>query len=232
STLAFHLEDSFDSSVYGVALVLPDAQEPVVDTLVDAEFDSVSELGTLDPDFLPAWQPASENLALQAITSLVPRIVTASPRLPTEGLEARAKFVATVPGEDYSALAIHNPTTNGKLTLSFESNGKVTMVHLDSGSAETKIEGPDWDAGKPYEVEIRVRNGLGYASVDAGDGPEIVGKIPMTDLETGSVILAGVSLLGIGTWDDLEVRYPLVEIELGVSVGGASETFHGGAVPR
>lgn len=231
---ALEIKDAFNSGDY-VGLDSDAKGDPEdVDTLAKVEY-LVRELGKVDADLVALYDELSEKLAIQSAGEA--RTVTVSPVLDRKGLSVQTDFHPVDNAAEYRPI-IYGAEDSRSVGIAVVFADDQT-IKLQISKASTVVgeqaSGMTWEAGRDYRIWLEMIEDVAmvYAEdIAAKSRPQVIGKADAEAIDRVRVHFQTTTPGKTGRWDNLELAYPLVDVELGVSTSSGTEMLYGGAKQR
>ncbi|MEM7261976.1 MAG: hypothetical protein AAF488_08290 [Planctomycetota bacterium] len=233
-TRALEIKDPFDSADYvGIDSDVRGTPEDV-DTLAKVEY-LVRDLGKVDADLVAQYDEIAEKLAIQSVGEA--RTVTVSPVLDRKGLSVQTDFHPVDNAAEYRPI-IYGAEDSRSVGIAVVFSDDQT-IRLQISKASTVVDdqasGMVWEAGRDYRIwlEMIEDTAVVYAQeITDAPRPQMVGKADAAAIDKVRVHFQTTTPGMTGRWDNLELAYPLVDVELGVTTSGGVEMLYGGAKQR
>ncbi len=228
SALSYEIHDSFPRSTYDDA-ELPTGGPRLLNGLTKVKYD-LKDIGGLDAELVEAWDDEFERL--EVVTTSAVKTVTITPPMPKNGLEAKVRFYPLAAPAEYRPL-IYGAEEGDGIALVFEPDFDVKLRMTDSGNVDQEAAtGLTWSEEEQYRLTLRISANQATAWLDRGAGMEEIGSVAAGSFDDKELHMQVGSGNGAAAFDDVEVSYPYVQLELVIDHEGVTETLAGGATRR
>lgn len=228
-SFSLEIADEFVAAEYDTVLVEGDTRS--IDTSVQATY-TVAELGDVDPDLAVSYDAALEALEVDATAGH--RFLTVTPPLPGDNLSLRVTFTPLEEQEyfiTYGDLSA-DETRAHSIRLRF-TPGQVNLEYWDSNVRLEEIVNPyAWAVGEDYTLGFMVIDDTVRFWINDGSATLGLGSIQRRLINQKPVHLE-VRVGGRARFDNLNVKYPLVDLSITMTPIGSSPIVRvGGATTR
>ncbi len=194
----------------------------------------IKDLTGGDSDWDDSYDPADQRIEVSVPGASSRKTITVTPPTPRSGLEASTQFTPIGAGKRYRALLYGNESdTSNQVAVVFENDQSIRLQSLQDGTlVGNAVAGFAWSVQESYNVKLGFVDGRAAATVDRGNGEELVGIVPAGTIDDAPLHFEVGTTGGEAAWDDLRVTYPYTEFKVVIDLGGECRTLDGGAARR